>query len=224
MSSRIVRRGVLCAAVLTAVLAGPAVARGVTPEAVAPAYGIAFSVLDPDRSVRDAVAPDLTQRILVRLQEGAARGELWSETMFSALAAVSAELTEIDREGRLEASSRRETASVAAIAVVDFVVDAHPELLPALAGFTEDAGTMGSPIERICECDKSGSKACGCQVSSTGSGDCNYSVLCPSALRAACSLVNLNLCIAETVSSVFSPERREVLPGEGSRTRPARTR
>jgi len=223
MSNRPSGAGAWCAFALITLLATPALAQVEIDEAPPPSYGTAFAVLDPDHAVRDAVAPDIAQRVVHRVQGDTARGELWTETMFSALAAVSSEVGRLDREGRLDGPSRRDVATLATIAVADFLVDAHPELLPVLTGFSEDLEPLDSPIERLCECDKSGSRACGCQVGSTGSGSCNYKVLCPSVLRAACSAVNLHLCIAETLSGLFVPERDDPRPADGQR-RPVRTR
>ena len=205
-------------------LVAPVLAEVPDTEAPAPSYGLAFSVLDPEHALRDSVAPDIRQRIVQRVQAETSRGDVWTATMFSGLAAVSAELDRLQAEGRLDGPSRQDIAKLAAVALADFLVEAHAELLPALATFTEESETLGdSPIERICACDKSGSRACGCQVHETGAA-CSYSVMCPTVLRAACSAVNLHLCIAETMGQIFLAEPRMLRPSEESRELPKRTR
>ena len=205
-------------------LAAPALAEATMPEAPPPSYGLAFSVLDPGKALRDSVAPDIRERIVQRVHADTRRGDVWTTTMFSGLAVVSGELDRLAAEGHLDGPARQDIAKLAAVALADFLVEVHAELLPALATFTEDTQTLGnSPIERICECDKSGSRACGCLVNQGGSA-CTYSVICPSVLRASCSAVNLHLCIAETVGEIFFAEPRELRPSEAPRARPARTR
>ena len=101
------------------------------------------------------------------------------------------------RERRLDKSKRR------------LDVD-QPHLIEACLaqlverGRVDDAFTEGlSPIESMCECDKRGSRACGCLVISTGSGSCEYKVACPTFGKAFCSALNVELCIAGTVTDVF---------------------
>jgi len=206
MSSRILRGLAGCAVAILPLLATPALAQVAIAEARSGSSGIAFSTLDPDQTIRKAVDRDVSRRIVQRVRRDTTRGEGWTETMFSALAAVSSEINRLDREGRLDGPSRREIGALAAIAVVDVVIDEHPELTPVLAGFSEDEDQYPpSPIERLCACDRSGSEACGCQVTSSGAGECEYRVLCHGWIRAGCSAVNIELCIAETVVDIISP-------------------
>ena len=202
-------------------LAAPALAEVTMPEAPPPSYGLAFSVLDPEHVVRNAVDPDLRDRLVQRVESDTVRGALWTETMFSALAAVTAEVNRLQDEGRLDAAGRKDIGALAAIAVADTLVHTHPELGPALGAL---ADLQDSPIEEICECDKSGSRACGCDVRQKGAGDCNYDVLCPSFGKALCSTVNLEMCITKTVMGLFSPTHGVSRPGNATRAGGERTR
>ena len=201
-------------------LAAPALAEVARPEAPPPSYGLAFSVLDPAQVLRDAVDPDLRDRIVRRVESDTVRGELWTETMFSALRAVSAELNLLHEEGRLDATVRKDVGALAAVAVADTLVHAHPELGPVLGALSD---LQGSPIEEICACDKSGSRACGCEVRQKG-GDCNYDVLCPTYGQAFCSAVNLEMCITKAVFGLFSPEHGGLRSDDASRSSGLRTR
>jgi hypothetical protein len=201
-------------------LATPALAEVAMPEAPPPSYGLAFSVLDPDRAVRDAVDPDVRDRLVQRVESDTVRGSVWTETMFSALTAVTAELNRLNDEGRLDAAGRKDVGALAAITVADTLVHVHPELGPALGAL---ADLQGSPIEEICDCDKSGSRACGCDVREKG-GDCVYDVLCPSFGRALCSTVNLEMCITKAVFGLFSPNSGVSRPEDTTRSSGARTR
>ena len=203
MSSRLSRGLAACAAAMLPFLANAAPVREPLGDGRSGSDGPAFSRLDPDRSIRGTVDRDVSRRIVQGVQRDTRRGEIWTETLFSALGAVSAEITRLDREGRLAGPSRHEIGALAVIAVLDAVVAEHPELEPALNGFAEDLDQLeASPVERICSCDRSGSKACGCSVLSTGPGECNYKVQCPTLGRAFCSAVNLEMCVAESVMDI----------------------
>ena len=199
-------------------LGAPALAGVTMPEAPPPSYGLAFSLLDPDHAIRDSVAADLRDGLVQRVESDTVRGELWTETMFSALAAVSAEINRLADEGRLDAAGRPDVGALAAIAVADILVHAHPELGPALGALSD---LQGSPIEEICACDKSGSRACGCEVREKG-GDCVYTVLCPTYGRAFCSAVNLEMCITKAVFGLFSPDHTGLRSGDATRSSGAR--
>jgi hypothetical protein len=165
--------------------------------------GPAIAMLDPERSLRRAVDIEVAGEIVGRLQREAHRGSVWTETMFDTLAVATGKIHEFSVDGRMEDSNRHEIAALTALLVVDRVVELHPEMLPVV-GASLSMSSGGSPIERICACDKSGSRSCGCKVQNTGSGSCEYKVMCPSVLKAGCSAVNVELCVAQTVLGIFS--------------------
>jgi len=222
MSNPLLRTIAWCVVASFSLLAPPSSARTGPVEDPVPAPGVAFSVLDPKGEIRDVVGAEIERRFVERLREETAPSEVWTQTMFSALGVVAAELEGLEREGRLDGPSRREIGALAVIAVVDVLVDRHPGLMPALSGFGGDLDALDSPIERLCACDKSGSKACGCSVWSTGPGSCNYRVLCNHWTRAACSAINLEMCIAQTVFEIAQPTRKEDWRSESSGIRPGR--
>lgn len=150
-------------------------------------------------AARDSVDPHLGARLRGELERRVARGATWAETLFHALSVMSAQIDALEREGVL----RRDRVSIGAfltVSVLQLMVDLHPELRDEV----DDAFTEGlSPIERMCECDKRGSRACGCLVISTGSGSCEYKVSCPTYGKALCSAVNVELCIADAITDIF---------------------
>ena len=166
--------------------------------------GPATGLLDPDERLRRAVDPEIAGELADRLRREAHRGRVWTETLFGALAVATAEIDELTLGGRMNDSNRHEIAALTALLVVDQVVEIHPELGPVVAANLSQSRDDRSPIERICDCDRRGSRACGCQVQSTGPGRCEYRVLCPGMLRAVCSAVNVEMCIAETVIEIIS--------------------
>lgn len=200
MSVRIlVGSTVLCAAAAVCVVPA-AMGQPIDPSR---ADGPAMAILDPGHDLRRAVDLDVAGEIVGRLQREAHRGSVWTETLFGTLAVATAKIHEFSAEGRMSESNRHEIAALTALLVVDRVVELHPEMLPVV-GTTLSKTSGRSPIERICECDKSGSRACGCRVYNTGAGSCEYKVACPSVLKAGCSAVNVELCVAETVLDIFS--------------------
>jgi hypothetical protein len=201
MSIRTLLRSLVFLAVVAAIH-GP----GVRAEAGRrpPVNGPAVNMLDPGHELRRAVAPGVTAEIASRLRRNVERGIVWTETMFATLAVATAEIHELDRDGRMTDSNRHEIAAMTALLVVDTVVELHPELLPAVGASLSRVAATASPIERICQCDKSGSRACGCRVIETGPGSCEYRVMCPSVLNALCSAVNVEMCVAETVTGILT--------------------
>jgi hypothetical protein len=164
--------------------------------------GPATGLLDPERKLRRAVDPEIAGELADRLQRDAHRGRVWTETMFGTLAVATSEVNELTLGGRMNDSNRYEIAALTAMLVVDEVVELHPELGPVVrANLSRDDR---SPIERICECDRRGSQACGCYIQSTGPGKCQYRVLCPGLFKATCSAVNVEMCIAEVVIGIIS--------------------
>jgi len=187
-------RPILCVALLGLLMTIPALAaRG---DARPPSASVTARI-DPDRQIRRAVDPDVADRIAHALQRKTRRGQVWTETMFDALAVASAELSLLAEHGILAEHGRHEIAAYAVLTIVETVVDLHPELESTVA--TKSTFDEPSPIEKICACDKRGSAACGCTVYKTGAGGCQYRVGCPGMLKAGCSAVNLEMCIAQTV-------------------------
>jgi hypothetical protein len=165
-----------------------------------------MAILDPGQDLRRSVDLEVAGEMVGRLQREAHRGGVWTETLFGTLAVATAKIHEFSADGRMSESNRHEIAAMTALLVVDRVVELHPEMLPVVgASLSRTSGS--SPIERICECDKRGSRACGCRVYNTGPGSCEYKVACPSVLKAGCSAVNVELCIAETVLEIFTATR-----------------
>ena len=201
MSLRLlVGRIVLIAAVVAS--AAPSMAgRVIDPSR---ADGPAMAMLDPGQSLRRAVDLEVASEIVGSLQREAHRGSVWTETLFGTLAVATAKIHEFSDDGRMTDSSRHDIAALVVLSVVDRVVELHPELLPVVGATLSKAFGGPSPIERICDCDKRGSQACGCRVFNTGAGSCEYKVMCPSVLKAGCSAINIELCVAETVLSIFS--------------------
>lgn len=167
-------------------------------------FGPATAMLDPAQTLRRSVDPGIAGEIAGRLQRDTHRGDVWTETLFGTLAVATAEIHELSADGRLSDSNRRKIAALTAVLIVDRVVELHPEQLPVVGASLSSSTEGPSPIERICECDKRGSRACGCRVYNTGAGSCEYRVLCPSVLKAGCSAVNVEMCIADTVLGIFS--------------------
>jgi hypothetical protein len=190
----------LCAAL--AVLAAP----GTLGKAVDPLQtdGPAMALLDPEQQLRRVVDPEIAGELAGRLQREAHRGHVWTETLFATLAVATAQINELDASGRMSDSNRHEIAALTALLVVDKIVELHPGLAPVVAANLSGSDDDPSPIERICACDRRGSRACGCRVLSTGAGSCEYRVMCPGVLKAGCSAVNIEMCIAETVIGLFS--------------------
>ena len=191
---------VLCAAAV-ALAAPTTLGRAADPMQ---AFGPATAMLDPGQSLRRTVDPEIAGEIAGRLQRDTHRGSVWTETLFGTLAVATAEIHELSADGRMSDSNRREIAALTAVFIVDRVVELHPEQLPVVGASLSRSSGGPSPIERICECDKRGSRACGCRVYNTGAGSCEYRVLCPTVLKAGCSAVNVEMCIAETVLAIFS--------------------
>jgi hypothetical protein len=190
----------LCAAVVTA--AGPA-ALGQVVDPIQ-SVGPAAALLDPDKGLRRSVDPKIAGGIVDRLQQETRRGSVWTETLFGTLAVATAEIHELIADGRMDESNRREIAALTVLLVVDRVVELHPEHLPVVGASVSRPSGGTSPIEKICECDRRGSIACGCRVQSTGPGSCEYRVMCPSYFSAGCSAVNIELCIADTILGIFT--------------------
>jgi len=191
---------VLCAAVVASA-APTALGRVADPLQT---FGPATAMLDPGQSLRRSVGPEIAGEIAGRLQRDTHRGGVWTETLFGTLAVATAEIHELSADGRLSDSNRRKIAALTAVLIVDRVIELHPEQLPVVGASLSRPSGGPSPIERICECDKRGSRACGCRVYNTGAGSCEYRVLCPGLLKAGCSAVNVEMCVAETVLGIFS--------------------
>ena len=115
-------------------------------------------MLDPGQSLRRAVGPEIAGEIAGRLQRDTHRGSVWTETLFGTLAVATAEIHELDADGRMSDSNRREIAALTAVLIVDRVVELHPEQLPVVGASLSRSSGGPSPIERICECDKRGSR------------------------------------------------------------------
>ena len=139
----------------------------------------------------------MADRITHAIQGKTRRGQVWTETMFDALAVASAELSLLAEHGMLAEHGRHEIAAYAVLSIVETVVDLHPELESTVA--TKSTIDEPSPIEKICRCDKRGSVACGCTVYRTGAGECEYRVGCPGMLKSGCSVVNIEMCVAKAV-------------------------
>lgn len=189
-------------ALVVALALSPAVAG---PPGPARPDGPALSLADPDHTLRRSVDPAVVARLHGRLEREPLRGRVWTETLFRTLAAVASEIDALEMQGQLDGDTRREIGALSVLLAVDEIVDAHPELEPTVTYALASVGP--SPIERICMCDKRGSIACGCHVSSTGPGECEYRVQCPSYMKAGCSVVNFEMCISETVIDIISPLR-----------------
>jgi hypothetical protein len=196
--NRIVACGALA---LIFVLSDPAAAAGSTP--AQPAVSQTFSLLDPDGEISRRIDPDIASHLVDRLRRETRRSPSGGQTLFDALRVAASELEALESRGVLDSDNRPVIGAFVVLAVVDLMVERHPRLALDLRTRSSSDGT--SPIERMCSCDRSGSRACGCLVSSTGSGTCQYRVWCGSFLRAACSAVNLELCIAREVIDIVTP-------------------
>jgi hypothetical protein len=199
MSKERIWRPILCVATLGLLMTIPALAaRG---EAPLPSASVTARI-DPNRQIRRAVDPEVADRITHALQGKTRRGQVWTETMFDALAVTSGELSLLAEHGMLAEHNRHEIAAYAVLSIVETVVDLHPALSSTVA--TKSTTDEPSPIEEICGCDKRGSVACGCTVYRTGAGDCEYRVGCPGMLKAGCSVINLEMCVARTVFDLLT--------------------
>ena len=151
------------------------------------------------QAARQSIDPRLGARVRGELERRIARGATWPETLFNALAVMAAQIDALEREGVLQ-NDRVSIGAFLTVSLLQLMIDLHPEL----ADDVDDAFTEGlSPIEELCDCDKRGSRACGCLVVSTGAGSCEYRVSCSSFGKAFCSAVNVELCIADTITGVF---------------------
>ncbi|HXV76034.1 MAG TPA: hypothetical protein VD788_06890 [Candidatus Polarisedimenticolaceae bacterium] len=162
--------------------------------------GPAFDLLDPTGEVLATVDEEIAGRMIARLKRETRRTEGLPEATFEALAIASSELRALDSAGALETESRPAIGALAMIAVVDALVEHFPEIEGRLAAQTRS--DEPSPIEKICTCDRSGSRACGCLVVSTGGGGCQYRVSCGTWGSATCSAVNFEMCIAREVIGI----------------------
>jgi hypothetical protein len=201
MSKKTLVASIALSVLFVASVAPCAFAKSADPIRIA---GPATAMLDPGQSLWRSVDRKVAREIVDRLQQETQRGSVWTETMFGTLAVATAELHELDAEGRMTDSNRREIAALTALVVVDRIVELHPEQLPVVGASMSRATGQPSPVERMCDCDKRGSVACGCNVYQTGAGSCEYKVLCPTLRGAACSAVNVELCVAETVLGIFT--------------------
>jgi len=201
MSTRILVGSVFLCAVVAVTTAPGTLGKSVDPLRT---DGPAMALLDPEQQLRRTVDPEIAGEVAGRLQREAHRGRVWTETLFETLAVASAQINELSANGRMSDFNRTEIAALTALLVVDKVVELHPEIAPVVAANLSDSSDDLSPIERICACDQRGSRACGCRVMSTGAGSCEYRVMCPGLLKAGCSAVNIEMCIAETVIGIVS--------------------
>ena len=148
---------------------------------------------------RRSIDPGLGARLRGELERRVARGTNWPETLFNALSVMAAQIDTLERDGILQ-KDRVSIGAFLTVSVLELMIDLHPELRDKI----DDAFTEGlSPIERMCDCDKRGSRACGCLVISTGAGSCEYKVSCPTFGRAFCSAVNVELCVADTITNIL---------------------
>jgi hypothetical protein len=181
-------------------LAAPVVAE---PKGPRVKTGAGFELLDPTGEVRAAVDPAVAHRLIGRLQRETRRTESLTQAMFEALAVASSELRLLETRGVLETEARSAIGALTIIAVVDTLVELYPELQTRIA--TRSTESSESPIEKFCRCDKGGSRACGCLVTRTGSGNCQYRVACRTLGGAVCSAVNFELCVAREVIGAIWP-------------------
>jgi hypothetical protein len=162
--------------------------------------GRVFDWFDPTGEIRAAVDPAIAERLVGRIRAEARRDPSWAASMFESLSVMSSELQLLASSGALETKARPAIGAIAMISVLDSLVGMYPELASRVAAHSR---TEESPIEKICSCDRGGSRACGCLVVSTGSGSCQYVVSCATLGGAFCSAVNFEMCVAREVIDVF---------------------
>ena len=118
--------------------------------------GPAFDTWDADGAIRTAV-PATVQDHVWKAVQGAAWDPDPVATFESALALARAPLARAEADGLLAGTEPCDVNGFVLLATLEVTASLHPHVASGFVG-----NKYASPIERLCECDKAGSRACGC--------------------------------------------------------------
>lgn len=180
--------------------------------ALATRIGVPFlDLVDPDGTIGRSLDPELAGGLLASLRRGVVRSEDPERTALDA-ARLASDLL----RGPLAAASPGSEESLALkrlalAAAIETTAELHPELRDTLAdAWRQSRGP--SPVEVLCECIRSGSSACGCQVRETGPGACEFGVNCQTHWGATCFGINIDGCIAKVIMTIIRATPDSAVP------------
>ena len=164
--------------------------------------GPLLELADPDGMISRSLDPGLVDGLLASLRRGIIRSDAPERTALDAARLASDLLRDPLAAAPPGSEESLALQRLALIAALETTAELHPELRDDLAdAWRQSQGP--SPVEILCECIRSGSWACGCQVHETGPGACEFGVNCQTHWGATCFGINIDGCVARVIMTII---------------------